>query len=82
MTGFCLATWAFRSQAHVREAVELRRSVADAIALAREASADASERDRRDRSRDERIFRVTVAMAIVAGLTLLAAIATLIASVS
>jgi hypothetical protein len=62
----------------VRESFALRGSVAELRELLRDAARDAEERDRRAAQRERRVYRITVAMAVLAGFTLLAAIGSVI----
>ena len=56
----------------------LRESLIEVREVMRTAAEDDAERDQRNAARDERIYKVTVAMAVVAGVTLAAAIITLV----
>lgn len=79
MSGLGIASWSFMSGTRARENIALRGSVIDLREALRETAADEATRDQRSAARDARMFKLTVAMAVLAGMTLLAAIATLIA---
>ncbi len=80
VSGLVIASWTFVSGTRFRENIALRDSVADVRELVRVAASDGVQRDERNAARDERIYKLTVAMALLAGLTLAAAIATLVAT--
>jgi hypothetical protein len=77
-SGLAIAAQAFVSGTRVREDLALRSSVVEVRTLVRDAAEEQVERDRRDSAREGRLYKLTVAMAVLAGLTLAAAIATLI----
>jgi hypothetical protein len=77
-SGLAIAAQAFVSGSHVRHDLALRSSVVEVRTLVRDAAEEQIQRDRRDAAREWRLYKLTVAMAVLAGLTLAAAIATLI----
>lgn len=80
VSGIAIASWSYVSGTHARQNLLLRESVADVRDLIRESASDEAQRDERNAARDERVYKLTVAMAVLAGLTLAAAIATLVAA--
>lgn len=76
-TAFFIGVGAVVSAARVRTAVSLHTSVTETRELLKDAAADAARQDQAGAKRDDRVYRVTVTMAWVAGLTLAAAIVTL-----
>lgn len=78
ITALFIAAGSLASAARVRAGVALHDSVAELREAAQEASEEAERRDARAAARDAQLYRVTVKMAWVAGLTLAAAILTLI----
>jgi hypothetical protein len=71
-TALFVATRAMADATEARESVALRGSVVEMRQLLKEAAKEAEERDKRAAARDRRLFRITVAMAVVAACTLLA----------
>jgi hypothetical protein len=77
-----IASRAVASATQVRGDVSMERSVTEMRALLHDAAREAEERDRRAAERDERAHGINVAMAWVAGLTLAAAIVTLVVTIA
>jgi hypothetical protein len=77
-TAAFIAVRAMADASGPRESAALRDSVTEMRGLLRDAAQDAEERDKRAATRDRRLYRTTVAMAVLAGFTLLAAIGSVI----
>jgi hypothetical protein len=76
-TAFFIGVGAVVSGARVRTAASLHTSVTETRELLKDAAGDAARRDQAAGKRDDRVYRVTLTMGWVAGLTLAAAIVTL-----
>jgi hypothetical protein len=76
-----LATRTLVSGTHVRESLALRASVVEMRGLLSEGAQAAERRDQRDAERSERLRKLTIALVALAGMTLAAAIVTLIVTV-
>jgi hypothetical protein len=80
VSGMAIAAWSYVSGTHVRQNIALGKSISEVGELLRETASDEIQRDQRNAARDDRVYKLTVAMAVLAGLTLAAAIATLVAA--
>jgi hypothetical protein len=66
------------SREYARGAIDLRRTVVEMHAVAREAAEDAEQRDQRAARQQDRLSRLTERLVLLAGLTLAAAIVALV----
>jgi len=73
-----VGTSAFLAAMQLRAGVGTHATTAEARGMMRQAATDAEQREQRDAARDGRLYRVNTAMAILAGVTLAAAIVTLV----
>lgn len=80
VSGMAIAAWSYVSGTHVRQNIAQSKSISEVGELLRETASDEIQRDQRNAARDDRVYKLTVAMAVLAGLTLAAAIATLVAA--
>ncbi len=77
-SAFYIATSGFRAAVELRSGVGTHAASVEARAIMCQAATDASEREQRDTARDERLFRINAAMAVLAGVTLTVAVTSLI----